>query len=305
LQNEVLFAGHAQACDGCCHVHDTLAATIYQLGVALVSYRGSENGWYQHLFRRDLRSREDDAIERALALLQRREHRPGLDHEAKDRMSELARRGIMAYMERDILTHVATARWRIGHGSPAPMELVATGYSDLVVRSIRLIREMVAYERFLFVASDHVNRTLNTIGQCLRPMEFAVVDRLDYYPGFKLDDWRPDYFPPSVDLNWNPADPEPIALNEWVQRFRNEVASEIVYGFYRASRLAPPQVFFAHRKHAHTAAHLALADSQLHEQRGFPLLIDLADRTCRAVYGGGSLQEMAEAAHADELTANI
>ena len=41
--------------------------------------------------------------------------------------------------------------------------------------------------------------------------------------------------------------------------------------------LAPPQLFYAHEDHADIAALVALADSVLQEQRGFPLLIDLAD----------------------------
>ena len=37
------------------------------------------------------------------------------------------------------------------------------------------------------------------------------------------------------------------------------------------------------------AARIAVADSVLQQERGFPLLIDLADRVCRSIYGGGSL----------------
>ena len=46
------------------------------------------------------------------------------------------------------------------------------------------------------------------------------------------------------------------------------------------------------------AVRIALADSVLLEERGFPLLIDLADRVCQSVYGSGSLREMAETAYA-------
>ena len=53
---------------------------------------------------------------------------------------------------------------------------------------------------------------------------------------------------------------------------------------YRATRLAPAQLFYAHADHAHLAAHIALADSVLQEQRGFPLLIDLADHVCRSIW---------------------
>jgi hypothetical protein len=57
-------------------------------------------------------------------------------------------------------------------------------------------------------------------------------------------------------------------------------------------------MFYAHEDHADVAVRIALADSVLLEERGFPALIDLADRVCHSVYGGGSLQEMAAAAYA-------
>jgi hypothetical protein len=73
----------------------------------------------------------------------------------------------------------------------------------------------------------------------------------------------------------------------------------VVYGVYRATPLAPPHLFYAHVAHSAVAARIALADSVLLEQRGIPLLIDLADRVCKSIYGGGSLREMAQAAYAD------
>ncbi len=75
-------------------------------------------------------------------------------------------------------------------------------------------------------------------------------------------------------------------LIDRLRQFANEVGSKVVVGVYRASRLAPPQIFYAHIDHAHEAALIALADSTLQEHRGFPMLIDLADRICRATFGG-------------------
>ena len=81
-------------------------------------------------------------------------------------------------------------------------------------------------------------------------------------------------------------------------RFRDEVASQVLVGVFRASPLAPPQVFYAHRDHFELAAAIAIADSVLLPDRGFPMLIDLADRACKSVYGGGSLRNVADAAYA-------
>jgi hypothetical protein len=72
----------------------------------------------------------------------------------------------------------------------------------------------------------------------------------------------------------------------------------VLVGVFRASSLAPPQVFYAHRDHFELAAAIAIADSVLLPDRGFPMLIDLADRTCKSVYGGGSLRDITDAAYA-------
>ena len=69
-------------------------------------------------------------------------------------------------------------------------------------------------------------------------------------------------------------------------RFIETVASQVVVGLFRASPLAPAQLFYAHVHHADLAAHIAIADSMLQEHRGFPLLIDLAHHVCAGVFGG-------------------
>jgi hypothetical protein len=86
---------------------------------------------------------------------------------------------------------------------------------------------------------------------------------------------------------------------EWIRKFRDVVASQVVVGVYRATHLAPAQVFYAHENHADIAAHIALADSVLQEHRGFPLLLDLADNVCGAVFGGNSLTGPVSTAYAD------
>jgi hypothetical protein len=92
-----------------------------------------------------------------------------------------------------------------------------------------------------------------------------------------------------------------VGLNPegWIKKFRDVVATQVVVGVYRATRLAPAQLFYAHTDHADLAAHIALADSMLQEHRGFPLLIDLADNVCRSVFGGETLTGPASTAYAD------
>jgi hypothetical protein len=100
---------------------------------------------------------------------------------------------------------------------------------------------------------------------------------------------------PGVDARW---DGKTLIPEAWASKFRDDVASQVLVGVFRASVLAPPQVFYAHREHFDLAAAIAIADSVLLPERGFPMLIDLADRACKSVYGGGSLRELTDAAYA-------
>ena len=61
--------------------------------------------------------------------------------------------------------------------------------------------------------------------------------------------------------------------------------------------LAPPHLFYAHVDHADIAGRLAIADGVFQEQRGVPLLLDLARQVNGAVFGE-SLDSVAESAYA-------
>lgn len=291
----LLFNGAVECCDGTVETHDTLALTIHQIAVSLVSYCGDRESWRQRLFRRDLRVRAADPVDSVMELLERRARRGGLNHPSGgDPLSQLAQRALMSYAERAVLATRSGAEWRLGHGNPAPLELVGAKYTDLAVASIRAIRALVDHGRFVFVASDPCERGLLTIGQGLRPLEYAIVGTLPDRIAEYLEGWAPAH-PATVDTSWDGRELPPEG---WVRRFLGEVAPRVVYGLYRATGLAPPHLFYAHVEHADVAARIAIADSVHLEQRGVPLLLDLADRVCRSVYGGGSLREVAEAAYA-------
>jgi hypothetical protein len=297
VQRGLLFPGHVEACDGTTQTHDTLALTIYQIGVCLVSYAGNQGSWSTRLFRRDLRERHADPVADVQRLLETREARAGVNQpDRRDGLSELAQRAVMSYAEVAALVDKSKAVWRIGHGSPAPYQLLlGAGNPDVMILSVRLLRRLIEdHRKFVFVASEPGNRAYLTIGQALRPGEFAVIDTLDvridrFVGGLQF------YGRPRVDDRW---DGVRLTPEEWAIRFRDDVASQVLVGVYRASRFAPAQVFYAHRDHFEVAARVALADSILMPTRGFPALIDLADRTCRSVYGGGSLDDVAAAAYA-------
>jgi len=293
----LLFNGGVEACDGTNQDHDTLPLTIHQIGVSLVSYAGDRGTWHQRLFRRDLRLSNRDPVEEVLELLERRGRRAAVNHSNRhDAFSELFQRALMSYAERAILLRRSNAVWRMGHGSPAPLELLTGGgLVELMVQATRIVRELVEqHQKFVFIASEPKERALMTIGQALHPLEYAIVQTLEDRIAHTLD---MVHFGDSAgaDLRW---DGDRLTPQGWLARFRDQVAPRVVVGVYRASPVAPPQVFYAHADHADVAARIAVADSILQQERGFPLLIDLADRVCSSIYGGGSLQDLTAAAYA-------
>jgi hypothetical protein len=295
IQHGLLFSGQVEAADGISETYDTLALTIYQIGVGLVSYGGDQGTWQQRLYRRDLRLNYGDPVADMIDLLQRRSDRsehPGLH----DDLSELASRAILSYGVRALLSRQGKAPWRMGRGSPAPHELLNGGGStDLLIESIRVIRDLVTgHQRFVFVDRDRPNRMLMTIGQGLRVLEYAIVSRLSDLLDPFFENWKP-LSGATVDRTWDGAELTPQG---WIRRFLDEVASRVVVGVYSATLLGPPRIFYAHVDHAHLAARVALADSTFAELRGFPMLLDMATNVCHNIYGGGSLAQLAGSAYA-------
>jgi len=288
VHNKLLFNGGVEACDGTVATHDTLPVTITQIGVCLVSYHGDQGSWVHRLYRRDLRTSGKNPLDETLQLLDKRQNRAAVDQAgSRDRLSSLARRGIMAYAERAVLLDRSDAVWRMGHGSPTPYELVAgSGIVDLVRISLRLMRRLVLdHKRFVFIPSSTHARHLLTIGNALEPLEYAIIDtnqdNLEKIAGghYRGEGWRD--------------------VGKDVDKFVQECGSKIIIGVYRASKLSPCQMFYAHIDYCHEAALIALADSVLQEHRGFPMLIDLADGLCSATFGSGTFNVSAQLAYSE------
>ena len=142
----LLFNGGVEACDGTVQVHDSLPLTIYQIGVCLVSYRGNGGSWSTRLFRRDLREERADPVGDVVAILESRGRRAGLNQpDRRDGLSELAQRAVMSYAEARVLLERAKAPWRMGHGSPAPYQLLAgAGNPDMAIESVKVLRDLIA-----------------------------------------------------------------------------------------------------------------------------------------------------------------
>jgi hypothetical protein len=290
----LLMTGGVEACDATRHAHETLPLTVVQIGVSLVSYNGDVGTWSQRLFRRDLRESQPDPVEEALSLLERRS---AWDGNEREEASRLQQRAIMTYAERAILLKRSRpTSWLLGHGNPVAQELLSGSAVnlDLVIEATRLLEELICrHRRFVFVPSAPVDRALLTIGNALLPLEYAIVRPL-------TDQLAPFLADADYDLRTSSdttVGGKRLSPREWMARFRDEVASQVAVGVYRASEVAPARVFYSHVEHAHEAALITLADSQLQPHRGFPMLIDVAHQVCATTLGPDTLSGPIQAAY--------
>ena len=264
----LLFPGRVEAVDGTSVSHDTLPLGITQIGIALVSYGGASATFSQRVFRKELAGKSADPVKAALEIIDRRGGK-GDGGRKEGTMSELGRRGIMAYAERKVLTDKATSDWRLGHGAPAPYELLTgSGSMRLLEASLEVLARMIAYEKFVFVPRSLAERGLLTIGNALDAGQYAIIGTMDSRMRAIVDG------------------------GHYAKQYREEAlafveahGSDLLFGLYRASEHSPAQLFYAHRNQVHMAARIAIADSVLRPARGFPMLIDVADTTCKSAFG--------------------
>ncbi len=280
----MLFNGGVEAVRATVAAHETLALTLTQLGVSLVSYHGDRGTWGHRMFRRDLRSSPGTIEEMAVRVIRERQAGAMEDERAEQRLSILARRGILAYVERSILLDEGRAPWRMGAGHPIPFELLTgAGSMELATRSTELLLRMITHQpRFVFVAPQTRERGLLTVGNALAPLEYVVFDNV-------LDRLRA-----LTDRSHYTVKEKHI-----VDDFVAIAGPEILVGIYRASEIGQPRVFYGHRDHIHEAALLAIADSVLHEHRAFPLLLDLGEQVCRGMFPPAEITGLSQQAHID------
>jgi hypothetical protein len=266
----LLFPGQVEAVDGTSASHETLPLGITQIGVAVVSYGGVSATFAQRVFRKEIAGKGADPMKAAFEIIDRRDGRSGVGQ--SDGMSELARRGIMTYAERKILIDKANAEWRLGHGAPVPYELLTgSGSMRLLEASLEVLGRVIKHERFVFVPSAPSERGLLTLGNALGAGEYAVIGTIERRIAAVVENGhyatkRHDYKGEAL-------------------KFVRQYGPQVLYGLYCASEQSPPYLFYGHRKHIHMAARIAIADSILRPARGFPMLIDVADSTCKSAFG--------------------
>ncbi|XXF76300.1 hypothetical protein P2318_25025 [Myxococcaceae bacterium GXIMD 01537] len=277
----VLFPGRAEAVTSIVASHDSLPLGITQLGVAVVGYAGTSGTFSQRLYRKELSTGNEDPVRDAMECMSERHERSGMGR--RDVLSMLARRGLRDYSERAILMDKAQAEWRIGQGNPCSRELLSgSGYPRLLMASLKMLKRLIGgHKKFVFVPHAMEERGYLTLGHALKAGEYAIIRTLESDSAHFVERWS---YPTEQ-------------LRAQVLDFVRTYCKDVLIGLFRSSAHAPPCLFFAHREHVHVAAHIVMADSLIHPRRGFPMLLEVADSSCRGVFGTDSFQGLVHDAY--------
>jgi hypothetical protein len=280
IHERLLFRGKVEAVNGTSTSHDSLPIGISQIGVAIVGYGGTSGAFSQRLFRKEMASQSANPMQEAMDYINMRQNR---FRGRKDSLSRLARRGVRAYAERAALLDKSSAEWRMGHGNPCAHELLSgSGYMGLLELSLRVLERLIhEQKKFVFVPSALQDRGFLTMGFALDAGEYALLETLQSDGEELVDGWQ--YGDKSKRLAWE---------------FVKQSCPHVVKGLFRVSDHAPPRLFYAHREHAHQAAWIAMADSILRPERGFPMLLDVAEMTCHSAFGDDGFLGLVQDAYA-------
>lgn len=278
----ILFNGGVEAVHGILTSHDSLPMSISQIGICLVSYNGKMGSYSHRLFKKELRERDEDPLEEVTNWLEKRLTVSGTGSQL-NHGTGLARKGLRAYAERKILIESGEAAWRLGKGNLFPLELFTdywAGSSELLDASLTLLRDMVSFQKVIYVPSQMNKLVYLTLGHALQPLEYLVLESVE-------DELKQL-------IQYRHQKP-----NSSISRFIEECGPEMVMVLCRASALAPARLVYAHKNHVDMAALITMADSMLHSHRGFPMLLDLGDSICKATFNPGSFRTLVAQGYAE------
>jgi hypothetical protein len=281
-----LLCGDVTAVNGASTGCEGMAATLIAVGICLTRYDGTLNSWRTTFFRHDQPVRGHNIVNELRELLNRRGERsavgtgPGT---GRDRISHLLRRGVMAAAERQALLEKTSARWRMGHGMPAPLELLTGSGSMALIDEVLPVLErlLLKHTRWLFLLSPGSNLAFGTLANALQEKQLGIFQK----GKAALDDI----------LEWGHFS---YGYRRKVEAFARRLGEIMVVGGFRATVHGPGQVFLAHADHALAAGVLAMADAALQPHRGFPLLLDLAALSAKVSLGMEAFQGIVQSAYA-------
>ncbi len=253
---DILFAGKVCGVDGTISIVPSQSGGRARIGIASTSYSGEGIKRVLYVSYRQLATPAGSAVEYFKRLKQ------------VNQTSALLMRAVMAFSERALALQQPND-WRFVHGELLPYELwAALGRGRPVSERLDLAKRLINAKNVIAVIEDTHNIELLNAGEILDVGEYLdarelTMDLKEYLEGHRDDD-RGAHF--------NAQDRKDF------EDFISSFGEIIRVGVFKAGPKA--YIFQAHRDVFDIAAALVIRDAMHQPMRGFPLLIDYADRIC-------------------------
>jgi hypothetical protein len=274
LQRKRLYTGRVFAADGTLARYETLSLVGAQIAISRVGYQGSTGQFVSNIMH------WGGELPRIMMPNEFVESMRRRGKQLKNRLNNLFLQTLMAYKEREILLEMGPDIFKLIQGPIFPYEMLSgAGKSNTLKTCLDLLGRLIDDGAYATIVSSSTDRDLMLFGMSLKAGEYAIVGdgtaRLDLY------ERNAHYSNQPVDTYDGKSEIKMFT------EFKNTYGPKVVEGILRAHPMSRPYVFYCNADRVEEAVHMLLADAANTGARGFPLLIDLADRYCAGSFKSG------------------
>lgn len=276
IQRKRLYSGAVVAADATLARYKTMSLVGAQIAVSTVGYQQSTQQFVSNIMHWGTEvPRERNAAQIVEAIRSRKA--------LSDKLPNLFLYALTLYKERQVLLDAYPDAFKIIQGTMFPHEMLAgSGRHHTMQTCLNLLGRLIDDGQYATIVSNDSHDDLLFFGSALRAGEYLVrstgTEVLDTYLGDGDGAARAHFTSTPI--------PEYGGKSqlELFREFRDKYGPRVVQGVLRAHRLSPPYVFYCNADRLDEAVHTLLADADNNGARGFPLLIDYADRYCAGAF---------------------
>jgi len=259
--SKLLYDGKVSGIDGTLALYPTPTGYKCRIGVVSINYSGERIEKVVYISDENLVDRDLDKIEDLFENI-----------EGIVRFSPLLYKSIMLYKEREIALNDKGV-WRLVHGPLIPLELRLSrlGVEGVLETNLELAEKLIKDGHIIGVLSSSSRLRLLNIGYLLKPGEYMYIGDIGRI-------WE-------VEMSRG-------GRSSLLQDFIKSYGDKVSIGLFKTYRKA--YIFEACKEFFDEAGHLVMADSIPNKFRGFPFLLDYADRICRSILSSEEFSDIFE-----------
>jgi len=263
LAEQLLKSGQVAGIDGTLSAYPTATGARCRIGVVAVTYAGQS--FAEAVYISSLHLADQD-LEDPVQLLE--------EAEELAKASRLLFKALMLYKERELALQ-RPEKWKLIHGPLVPLEmrLGRLGVSGALKANLELAEKMLKRGNIAGVMSSTSRLRLLNLGYLLRPGEYIPAAKASAF--MKAEKRR--------------LTREEERLLDW---FIEQHGDEITVSVYKAGSKA--YVFEAPANQVDEAASIIIADSRHTGMKGFPLLLDYADKVASTLLSAEEFKQKFE-----------